>query len=144
MYQNNGYNVSIDHVLEVVKTYIKKPESIELIKSAFEFANQKHQEQYRKSGEPYIIHPIEVAYILATWQTGPKTIASGFLHDIVEDTDITKEEFRQAVEYCVRIQPQLEKVITHEVPLSGSDKVFDMMTNPEEGTIKIVVDCTKA
>ena len=95
MYQNNGYNVSIDHVLEVVKTYIKKPESIELIKSAFEFANQKHQEQYRKSGEPYIIHPIEVAYILATWQTGPKTIASGFLHDIVEDTDITKEELGQ-------------------------------------------------
>ncbi len=92
MYQNNGYEVSIDHVLDVVKTYITKEESIEFIKSAFEFAYEKHQNQYRKSGEPYIIHPIEVAYVLATWQTGPKTIASGFLHDIIEDTEVTKED----------------------------------------------------
>ena len=49
----------------------------------------------RKSGEPYIIHPIEVAYILAKWQTGPRTIASGLLHDINEDTEITKEEIAE-------------------------------------------------
>lgn len=91
----NGFHVSIDHVLDVVKTYITKEESIAFIERAFEFAFEKHKEQFRKSGEPYIIHPIEVAYILAKWQTGPKTIASGLLHDIIEDTDITKEQLAQ-------------------------------------------------
>ena len=76
MYQLNGYEISIDHVLEQAKTYIKNPESIAVIERAFELAFQKHKDQLRKSGEPYIIHPIEVAHILTKWQTGPRTIAS--------------------------------------------------------------------
>ena len=95
MYQLNGYDISIDHVLEQAKTYIKNPDSIAIIEKAFELAYQQHKTQLRKSGEPYIIHPIEVAYILAKWQTGPRTIASGLLHDIIEDTDITKEEIAE-------------------------------------------------
>ena len=95
MYQLNGYEISIDHVLEKAKTYIKNPDSIAVIERAFELAFQKHKDQLRKSGEPYIIHPIEVAYILAKWQTGPRTIASGLLHDIIEDTEITKEEIAE-------------------------------------------------
>ena len=95
MYQLNGYEISIDHVLEQAKTYIKNPGSIAVIERAFELAFQKHKDQLRKSGEPYIIHPIEVAYILAKWQTGPRTIASGLLHDIIEDTEITKEEIAE-------------------------------------------------
>ena len=95
MYQLNGYEISIDHVLEQAKTYIKNPDSIAVIERAFELAFQKHKDQLRKSGEPYIIHPIEVAYISAKWQTGPRTIASGLLHDIIEDTEITKEEIAE-------------------------------------------------
>ena len=95
MYQLNGYEISIDHVLEQAKTYIKNPDSIAVIERAFELAFQKHKDQLRKSGEPYIIHPIEVAYNLAKWQTGPRTIASGLLHDIIEDTEITKEEIAE-------------------------------------------------
>ncbi|AMC07877.1 RelA/SpoT family protein [Turicibacter sp. H121] len=95
MYQLNGYEISIDHVLEQAKTYIKNPDSIAVIERAFELAFQKHKDQLRKSGEPYIIHPIEVAYILAKWQTRPRTIASGLLHDIIEDTEITKEEIAE-------------------------------------------------
>ena len=95
MYQLNWYEISIDHVLEQAKTYIKNPDSIAVIERAFELAFQKHKDQLRKSGEPYIIHPIEVAYILAKWQTGPRTIASGLLHDIIEDTEITKEEIAE-------------------------------------------------
>ena len=95
MYQLNGYEISIDHVLEQAKTYIKNPDSIAVIERAFELAFQKHKDQLRKSGETYIIHPIEVAYILAKWQTGPRTIASGLLHDIIEDTEITKEEIAE-------------------------------------------------
>ena len=92
MYQVNGYEISIEHVLNQARTYIKNPDSLAIIQRAFELSFEKHKTQFRKSGEPYIIHPIEVAHILSLWQTGPKTIAAGFMHDIVEDTDITKEE----------------------------------------------------
>ena len=103
MYQLNGYEISIDHVLEQAKTYIKNPDSIAVIERAFELAFQKHKDQLRKSGEPYIIHPIEVAYILAKWQTGPRTIASGLLHDIIEDTEITKEEIAEIVDGVTKL-----------------------------------------
>jgi GTP pyrophosphokinase len=81
--------------LDQVRTYIKNPDSIAIIQRAFELAFNQHKTQFRKSGEPYIIHPIEVAHLLSLWQTGPKTIAAGFMHDIVEDTDITKEELAE-------------------------------------------------
>jgi GTP pyrophosphokinase len=54
-------------------------------------AKEKHEGQFRKSLDPYIQHPIEVAYMLADLHSSPVTIAAGFLHDLMEDTDITKE-----------------------------------------------------
>jgi len=95
MQQLNGYEISIDHVLKQIETYIKNPDSIATIKRAFQFAFEQHKDQLRKSGEPYILHPIEVAHILSIWQTGPRTITSGLLHDIIEDTDTTKEELAE-------------------------------------------------
>jgi len=95
MYEVNGYEISIEHVLNQARTYITNPDSLAVIQRAFELSFEKHKTQFRKSGEPYIIHPIEVAYILSLWQTGPRTIASGFLHDIVEDTEVTKEELAE-------------------------------------------------
>ncbi|WP_422723718.1 RelA/SpoT family protein [Jeotgalibacillus soli] len=62
---------------------------VDLVKRAFDFAAEAHKEQFRKSGEPYIIHPIQVAGILANLQMDPSTVAAGFLHDVVEDTDCT-------------------------------------------------------
>lgn len=53
----------------------------------------------------------------------------------------TKEEFRQAVEYCKDLENELELIVTHVVPLENSAKVFDMIADPELGTIKVVVDC---
>jgi hypothetical protein len=58
-------------------------------------AKEKHEGQVRKSGEPYIQHPLEVAYILTTIHGGPSTIASGLLHDVLEDTDMTKDEMAE-------------------------------------------------
>lgn len=84
--------VKIDLVLETVRTYITNQESLDIIRRAYELAESQHRNQFRKSGEPYILHPLEVSYILALWQTGPKTIAAGFLHDVIEDTDLTKKE----------------------------------------------------
>ena len=87
-----GDTVTFDDVLELTSTYITKKEDIALIKKAYQYMNDKHNGQLRKSGEPYSIHPLWVAYILASLQTGPMTIAAGFLHDVLEDCkDVTRE-----------------------------------------------------
>lgn len=67
-------------------------DNLNLIKKAYDVAKKKHEGQFRKSGDPYIQHPVEVAYILATLHAGPDTIAAGLLHDVLEDTDMSKEE----------------------------------------------------
>ncbi|MDD7216457.1 MAG: bifunctional (p)ppGpp synthetase/guanosine-3',5'-bis(diphosphate) 3'-pyrophosphohydrolase [Firmicutes bacterium] len=64
----------------------------ELIGKAFDTANRLHDGQFRKSGEPYIIHPVNVAYILAEMGMDDATIVGGLLHDVVEDTDYTREQ----------------------------------------------------
>ena len=84
--------VTFDDVLAICSTYITKKESIDLIKNAYDFIMVKHEGQKRKSGEPYTIHLIWVAYILSTLQTGPTTIAAGLLHDVMEDCDVSREE----------------------------------------------------
>lgn len=82
-------------VKDIYYTYISKPADRKLIEDAYILAKDKHNGVLRKSGEPYIQHPIEVAYILAGLQSGPETIAAGFLHDVVEDTDVTVEELNK-------------------------------------------------
>ncbi|MDJ1183378.1 RelA/SpoT family protein [Roseofilum casamattae] len=67
-------------------------EDCRIITEAFEFAYQLHKGQYRKSGEPYISHPVAVAGILRELGGSAPMVAAGFLHDIVEDTDVTPEE----------------------------------------------------
>ena len=84
--------VTFHELLDEVKKYIKKEENIDLITRAYLFAEKNHCGQFRKSGEPYIIHAIQVGYILALLRTGPKTIAAGFLHDVVEDCNVSKQE----------------------------------------------------
>lgn len=64
----------------------------DLVIKAYEFACAAHQEQNRESGEPYIIHPIEVACLLAEMGMDTNTIAAGLLHDVIEDTDFTHED----------------------------------------------------
>ena len=73
----------------------RTPADSELICRAFEFAYQLHQGQYRKSGEPYICHPVAVAGLLRDLGGSGAMIAAGFLHDVVEDTDVTIEELEQ-------------------------------------------------
>lgn len=81
-----------DDVVALVKTYLNKPESTDLIDRAYHFAAEKHASHIRATGEPYIIHLIEVAYILASFQTSPQVVAAGFLHDTIEDCGVKKEE----------------------------------------------------
>ena len=69
-------------------------DDISLIEKAYNLASMAHKNQFRKSGEPYIIHPLSVAIILAELQLDKETIVSGILHDVVEDTIITDEQLR--------------------------------------------------
>ena len=88
----------ITHFLEVKQILLKqkrREEDIALIEDAYLFAAKLHEGQYRVSEEPYIIHPIEVAKILADLKMDTNTIIAAFLHDILEDTDTKPEEIVQ-------------------------------------------------
>ncbi|MDF2535633.1 MAG: (p)ppGpp synthetase [Bacillales bacterium] len=89
-----GKIYSIDEVLENARKYITDPKDIELIQKAYDFAYKLHVGQQRQSGEAYIIHPIQVVGILVELEMDPATIAAGFLHDVVEDTDTTLEQIK--------------------------------------------------
>lgn len=80
--------LSAEEVIDKTSEYLNE-EHVSFVKKAFEYARDAHKEQFRKSGEPYIIHPIQVAGILADLEMDPATVASGFLHDVVEDTPVT-------------------------------------------------------
>ena len=83
---------SYEQLEEKLKKYIKIDDEINEIKKAYEFANAKHLGQKRNSGDDYIIHPLNVAYILSEIHADSKTIEAALLHDTIEDCDVTKEE----------------------------------------------------
>lgn len=86
-------NIDITKLVETVKTY--NPESEEIIKKAYDYAEYLHYGQTRQSGEPYIIHPLNVAYILAEMHADKDTICAALLHDTLEDTNTTYEEIKE-------------------------------------------------
>ncbi|MBQ2111924.1 MAG: bifunctional (p)ppGpp synthetase/guanosine-3',5'-bis(diphosphate) 3'-pyrophosphohydrolase [Bacteroidales bacterium] len=77
-------------------SFKEDPSDIERLRSAFEFAREAHSPQKRKSGEPYIIHPVNVARIVAEeLELGADPVIAAFLHDVVEDTSYTIEDIRE-------------------------------------------------
>ncbi|QKS70783.1 bifunctional (p)ppGpp synthetase/guanosine-3',5'-bis(diphosphate) 3'-pyrophosphohydrolase [Paenalkalicoccus suaedae] len=77
-----------EQVLEKAGEYLSEKD-VAFLRKAYEAAEYAHREQYRRSGEPYIWHPVQVAGILVELGLDPNTIAAAFLHDVVEDTDVT-------------------------------------------------------
>ena len=69
-----------------------QPPDVALVERAFAFSEQAHQGQFRKSGEPYITHPLAVASILSQWRLDAQGLAAALLHDVMEDSGITKNE----------------------------------------------------
>lgn len=106
-------NLTAEQVIEMAAHYMNK-EHLAIVEKAYTFARDAHKEQFRKSGEPYIIHPIQVAGILAELRMDPSTVASGFLHDVVEDTPVTlddlKAEFGEEVAMLVDGVTKLGKI----------------------------------
>jgi len=86
-------NITINDLLLHVQTY--NPDELEIIKKAYNYANYLHEGQKRQSGEPYIMHPLSVAYILSEMHADKDTICAALLHDTLEDCDVTKEDIAE-------------------------------------------------
>lgn len=100
-------DATIDDVLDKMKKNNKKSD-LKLIKRAYDFAKEKHGDQLRKSGEPYIIHPVQVAYILAGLELDDATICAALLHDVAEDTEVTIKDI--AREFSTEIAEMVDGV----------------------------------
>ncbi|MEK7431807.1 MAG: bifunctional (p)ppGpp synthetase/guanosine-3',5'-bis(diphosphate) 3'-pyrophosphohydrolase [Cyanobacteriota bacterium] len=85
----------LEILLDKIKDYITNPDDIDLIKKAFSIAVNFHGSQKRASGDPYYLHPIQVAEILTTLNADAEMIASGLMHDVLEDTDYPPEKMKE-------------------------------------------------
>ena len=131
---NGGYPLhTFEDIEDIYSTYITSKSDKAKIREAYEFILEKHDGQLRKSGEPYYHHLVEVAYILAKLHCGPKTIAAGFLHDVVEDTDTTIEDIKKRwgeevasiVDSLTKIQRlKLSKIDSVEFEAEDHRKIF--------------------
>ena len=109
--------IRFEDIVERVERY--HPEAdLDLLKRAYVFSAMEHRNQHRKSGEPYLIHPLEVAWILADLRLDLTTVAVGLLHDVLEDTLTTREvlleyfgaEVTSLVEGVSKIDVSFEKL----------------------------------
>lgn len=111
---NTLINTQLGYILAVMANRGIEQKDLDRIKDAFEFAREAHEGQKRKSGAPYIIHPLAVARIVAEeLQLGPDSVIAAFLHDVVEDTPHTIEEVKARcgadVAYLVRVVTKQKK-----------------------------------
>ena len=91
MTENKKDEITIYDVISKKKEVTRKADT-KLIMKAYNLAAEKHKDQKRGSGEPYIIHPLNVAYILASIGMDDNTLCAALLHDVVEDTDVTQKD----------------------------------------------------
>lgn len=106
-------DMTVEELFELIASYMNE-EHVAFVKKAYIAAKTSHEGQFRSSGEPYILHPVQVAGILAELQMDPSTVAAGFLHDVVEDTDVSREDiirdFGEEVAMLVDGVTKLEKL----------------------------------
>lgn len=88
-------NITFDELYEIVNTYITDEKELKILSSAYLFAYEKHFGQKRLTGEDYIIHPLNVAYILAEINADISTLCAALLHDTIEDCEVTEEELEE-------------------------------------------------
>ena len=86
---------TIEDLIEKASVYIPEEENLEKIRRAYQFAESSHKGQYRKSGEPYILHPLNTAIILTAVYADTDTLIAGLLHDTIEDCGVEKEELAE-------------------------------------------------
>lgn len=126
--------LSLDTLLEKIRTY-HKANDLQIVEKAYNYALQKHDGQFRKSGEPYFTHPLSVAHIIASLEMDPQSICAALLHDVVEDTDASYEdierEFGETIAMLVDGVTKLGKIPTtskEEQQIENLRKMFFAMT----------------
>ena len=85
---------NIDRLIASVGTYLRE-EDVQRVRDAYELSASAHAGQFRASGEPYVSHPVAVAEILAGWQLDSQALCAALLHDVMEDTEISKAEIAE-------------------------------------------------
>lgn len=111
-------------------------ENLEIVKKAYYYAEELHRGQKRQSGEDYIVHPLNVAYILAEMHADKDTICAALLHDTLEDTEITKEQiakdFNETVSYLVDGVTKISRMnfsTKEEQNMANTRKIITSMRN---------------
>ena len=84
-------NITFDELYEKVNTYITDEKDLKILSSAYLFAYEKHFGQKRLTGEDYITHPLNVAYILSDILVDYQTICASLLHDVIEDKKVSEQ-----------------------------------------------------
>ena len=116
-------NLTFDELFDKVSTYIKDEKDKKSITKAYLFAYEKHFGQKRHTGEDYIVHPLNVAYILAELNADYQTICAALLHDTIEDCEVTKEEV--ADEFSLEIATLVDGVTKiNKLNFSGDNEAI--------------------
>jgi len=109
-------NLMFKKLTQKVKSYNPQVD-LKLLQRAYDIAKQNHKDQYRKSGEPFIVHPLEVSSILADMEMDQTSIIAALLHDLVEDTELTlakiEKEFGSKTANIINGVTKLDKIVFH-------------------------------
>ena len=128
-------------LIDKIKRYHPSAGDLSAIDKAYNFAKKSHGDQKRKSGEPYIIHPIHTALILADLELDKESIMAGLLHDVMEDTKVTRE---QMIELTACLKEEFDYVIIDcpagieqgfKNAIAGATKAI-VVTTPEVSSIR--------
>ena len=147
--EKDNIEIQFNELLKNSTKCRKDEETLASVRKAFTLANEAHYGVRRKSGEPYIHHLIEVAYILSELRAGPKTIIAGLLHDVVEDTDCTIEyiekrwdkEVATIVDALTKIQRlKLSKITSEEFEAEEEVVVVKTPVKKTKPVVKEVVE----
>jgi GTP pyrophosphokinase len=110
---SDNFSTRFERVLATIRAN-RPHDDLDLIRAAWDFCQEQHAGQFRASGEPYVIHPLEVAQVLADLKMDATAIAAGLLHDAVEDTDVSTQEiarrFGEQVAHIVEGVTKLDKI----------------------------------
>ncbi|KMN81825.1 guanosine-3',5'-bis(diphosphate) 3'-pyrophosphohydrolase [Chromobacterium sp. LK11] len=139
------YNALIDSeaqaFFESVARYLK-PEDVQLLRQAFEVSRAAHEGQTRKSGEPYITHPLAVAGMLAEWRLDVQGLAAALLHDVLEDTGVTKptliEKFGKIIADLVDGLSKLER-LEYQTKETAQAESFRKMVLAMARDIRVII-----
>ncbi|MCP1289161.1 MULTISPECIES: bifunctional (p)ppGpp synthetase/guanosine-3',5'-bis(diphosphate) 3'-pyrophosphohydrolase [unclassified Chromobacterium] len=126
---------------ESVARYLK-PEDVQLLRQAFEVSRAAHEGQTRKSGEPYITHPLAVACMLAEWRLDVQGLAAALLHDVLEDTGVTKptliEKFGKIIADLVDGLSKLER-LEYQTKETAQAESFRKMVLAMARDIRVII-----